>query len=160
MCLDGVFMENHVSIFNGGQGTFAKEDKYYPCSQLPDQYRDRCYVSQAYSLLRANEYAYTPTFADCEQIPSKSPRLIGPCIGSVANYLAVRRFLYDLQGITQMCQAAPETYQLKCIKLAVFSLVRYVDQELGDDFCQLLPPDKHAPCLQEWHRVKVVSNLP
>ena len=139
ICLDGVLMENHVEIFNGGRGVFAKDDMYYPCNTLPEKYRYRCYVYQAYYILRANRCAYAPAFEDCEQIPSGSQHLIGTCIGSVANYLTVRKFFYDIDGMANMCAAVNPKYQKNCTNLVVFALVRYVDPELGDDFCRLLP---------------------
>ena len=36
MCLDGVFMENHVEVFNGGSGVFSLTDIYYPCNGVPE----------------------------------------------------------------------------------------------------------------------------
>lgn len=159
MCLDGVFMENHVEIFNGGTGVHSKDDLYYPCNAVAEKFQYRCYVYQAYYLLRANNYEYAPAFKACEHIPAGTDHLIGTCIGGVVNYLTVRKFFNDIDGMATMCAAVNPEYQKKCTNLVVFALVRYVDPKLGDDFCQLLPPDQTQPCLQEWQRVQVSSNL-
>jgi len=124
MCLDGVFMENHVEIFNGGQGVYSKDDLYYPCNAVPENFQYRCYMYQASYMLRANNYEYVPAFKACEQIPSGTEHFIGTCIGGVVNYLTVRNFFNDIDGMATMCAAVNEKYQKNCRNLVVFALVR------------------------------------
>jgi len=58
-----------------------------------------------------------------------------------------------------MCNDVNPKYQDNCINTAVFALVRYVDSELADDFCNILPQEKSENCIKEWKRIQVVSNL-
>ncbi len=159
MCLDGVFMENHVEVFNGGSGVFSLTDIFYPCNGVPEQYRYRCYVYQSYYILRANNYEYGPVFNDCEQLSSGSEHLIGICIGGVVNYLTVRKFFNNIDGMAVMCAAINPKYQKNCWNLVLFALVCYVDPDLGDDLVSCSRPTNPQPCLEEWRRVQVTSNL-
>jgi hypothetical protein len=152
-------MQNHVENFRSGGGVFDKNDIYYPCNIVDEKYQYRCYVYQSYYILKQNNYAHVPSFEDCENIPSSSEKLIGTCIGGVSNYLTVREHFYDIDGIAKMCSDANPKYQDKCINVAVFALVRYVDAELGDDFCNILPDEKIGNCIKEWKRIQLVSNL-
>ena len=45
------------------------------------------------------------TSHDCEQFPSGSEHLIGICIGGVVNYLTVRKFFNNIDGMAVMCAA-------------------------------------------------------
>lgn len=126
MCLDGTFMENHVEIFNGGKGVSSKDDLYSPCNAVVEQCQYRCYVYQAYYMLRANHYEYALAFKACEQIPSQSEHLIGTCIGGVVNYLTVRKFFNDSDAMATMCAEVNPKYQKNCRNLVVFALIHYV----------------------------------
>ena len=159
MCLDGAFMQNHVENFNNGGGVFDKDDIYYPCNVVDEKYQNRCYIYQAYYILKGNNYSYLPTFEDCERIPTSSEKIIGGCFGGVSNYLSVRTYQTDVDGIAKMCSEANLKYQSYCINVAVFALTRYVDTELAEDFCNVLPDDKTESCINEWQRIKMISNL-
>ena len=73
--------------------------------------------------------------------------------------MTVRQHFYDIDGIAKMCNEANPKYQLNCINDAVFSLTRYVDTEIAEDFCNFLPDKKIENCILEWKRVKIISEL-
>lgn len=158
-CLDGSFMQNHVAIFNSEGGVFDEEDIYYPCNNMDEKYQKWCYIYQAYYILRENNYSYLPSFEDCENIPTADEKIIGGCIGGVANYMSAHIYTTNVDKIAKMCNEANPEYQSYCINVAVFSLTRYVDTQLAEDFCYSLPDEKTAKCLNQWEYVKRTSNL-
>ncbi|MCH7615436.1 MAG: hypothetical protein IH978_06850 [Nitrospinae bacterium] len=58
------------------------------------------------------------------------------------NYLTVRKFFNNIDGMAVMCAAINPKYPKNCWNLVVFALVRYADFDLGDDFVSCSRPTK------------------
>lgn len=128
-CWGGAFMENSTSSTNIDHPTqwLRSDDKFYPCTILPDRYLTQCYFYQANYLLKLTNRDWPQVFADCGQVASSQHH--DYCILGMGAQLASVSNEQGVATAAGVCQTAPTTDDTYvCIEGAVPSLfTRYGD---------------------------------
>ena len=66
-CYSGVFMENHATAGDSGQGSLRPDEPLYPCTAVAPRYKTQCYERQSTYALFVNDGDVAAVFALCAQ---------------------------------------------------------------------------------------------
>jgi len=147
-CSDGLFMENNNENVKNGGGSFDDENPYYPCTDVDDKYKFRCYFYQGYYILRLHENSYTQSFKVCEKSPDE--KFIGRCIGAISQEMSTAFYYNNHEKIVKMCDEVNPKYQWDCVRNSLGGLTLYNDPDMGNNFCNLVSPDLTEKCINSW----------
>lgn len=69
-CYGGAFMENSTSSTNPDHPSkwIREDDKFYPCTILPDRQLNHCYLYQANYWIKDTNYDWPTVFANCAEL--------------------------------------------------------------------------------------------
>ena len=145
-CADGIFMENGNEYYYHGGGSFDEDDIFYPCNEIDEKYKFRCYFYQGYHILSLNHHSYNESFEDCKEI-TDGEQFIVRCIRAVSEDMVYQYFYKDHDKIVEMCKELDPKYQWDCIDISVFTLTLYIDPQMAADFCDLIQEDFEEDCM-------------
>jgi hypothetical protein len=134
-CYRGVFMENLVESWEEDEGTFDKDDIFYPCNHVEDKYANDCYHYQAQYILGQNKYFVEDSFDDCKKINNDNYEKY--CYYGIGIQISFA-FVNDVPGLILTCQKVDSQFVTFCLQGAVVTTVdqRGIDKAIS--FCKML----------------------
>ena len=149
-CVNGAFMQNMFSKYNGHQSDYLpKDDLHFPCNIAREKDQSACYQVQGRPILDAYNWDFTKSFAFCAALSSDDLRFAcADGLGAaVSNHSA-----YEPKKIVQLCSKAG-TLENGCLYGALTDLEGVVgDQSLGEKVCALERADKAMMCAETLKR--------
>lgn len=141
-CLSGIFMEyNFPTLIDGEQIIFSKRnlknDEYYPCSQIPNDFKKLCYFEQPqlWTVALSKNYQYLGEL--CMNLPEEYKNI---CYRGVGNATGKdTNFSYEKMG--EDCNMMPdENSQSYCFAGVTWSLmIRNEHLQQSRSFCEKAP---------------------
>ena len=129
------------------RGDFVDSSWYYPCNQFEDNdaASSMCYRYQANYFLSQTDYSINEAIDLCMGITDKN--YIPICLKGISAHTAKNNF-DDIEKTKLMCNDFPNDYQQYCIKGAIESLTRFVDDDLAEDFCLMIDDEFEEDCIK------------
>ncbi len=146
-CSRGIFMENNIRFIETGESNFDKNDIYFPCNRTVEKFAPQCYYYHPMYLLERNDYNYTETFSQCDNIsPSEFAKY---CYQGVGRKLSSLVYTNTEQAIAGCYLGSQSKYHNDCwIGTLRSALKADAKPDIGFKFCNLSSPDFKAGCYE------------
>jgi hypothetical protein len=161
-CWGGAFMENSTSSTNRDHPTvwLKENDKFYPCTELNEQYLNQCYFYQSNYLIMKTDHNFPSVFDDCYTLSNRHKDYcvmgVGASLASLANETSIEK-------AASICNIAKSGARNICIEGAVPSMMQRWGGQAQKiiEFCQTTGRDLRSLCFAKlgyvynnWHGEK------
>ena len=116
-CYGGVFMEN-VSNATNEKRNFSPTDYHAPCNQLPDQYRQECYMMQTSRMMEMG-LSTEQMLQEC----AKAGAYRVACTVSIGRDLSNEARTGQPRPVAQACERVHDNNRFACMEGVVYALV-------------------------------------
>lgn len=142
-CQAGVFMQ----LARPNQGVkpyfYKKEDPFYPCGIVPEEYRWMCYMDVSPRAIHAG-VPFPDVVSLCQRISDK--RAVGNCMSQI--YGSITWGGPDMKTILENCRSLGDAYFNECIEGVIHNLSDIInfDKNAPEQFCNLMVGEELAIC--------------
>lgn len=167
-CYGGAFMENSTSSTNVEHPSawLSADDKFYPCSILPESQLNQCYLYQANYWIKESNYDWTGVFKNCAELWGSWRDYCHLGIGSnLAGFSTVK----GIPEAAEVCSMPDYKVGVICVEGSIPSLISRYGGEVSkaQEFCEAVNSELAEHCFVKmgaaargWgHEIQKVSEI-